>query len=121
MTVVKCYNPTNLKAPEIRGKWKMVLCKVIGTIVATRKDEKLVGGKLLVVQEIDIECNPKERYLVAMDSVGAGVGEVVLVVTGSSSRYTPLTKEKPVDAAITAIVDIIEVHGEVKYKKGSSE
>ena len=98
----------------------MVLCKVVGTVVATRKDEKLVGGKLLVVQEIDVECNPNDRYLVAIDSVGAGVGEVVLIVTGSSSRYTPLTKEKPVDAAITAIVDIIEVHGEVKYKKGSS-
>jgi microcompartment protein CcmK/EutM len=96
----------------------MFLCKVVGTIVATRKDEKLVGGKLLIVQEIDVECNLKERYLVAVDSVGAGVGEVVLVVSGSSARYTPVTRDKPVDAAITAIVDIIEVHGEVTYKKG---
>ncbi|RKY03182.1 ethanolamine utilization protein EutN [Candidatus Poribacteria bacterium] len=98
----------------------MTLCKVVGTVVATRKDEKLTGSKLLVVQEIDLDCNPKDRFYIAVDSVGAGTGEVVLIATGSSARYTAVTRDKPVDAAIIAIVDIIEVGGQVKYRKGQS-
>ena len=98
----------------------MTLCKVVGTVVATRKDEKLTGSKLLVVQEIDLDCNLKDRFYIAVDSVGAGTGEVVLIATGSSARYTAVTRDKPVDAAIIAIVDIIEVGGQVKYRKGQS-
>jgi len=98
----------------------MTLCKVVGTVVATRKDEKLTGSKLLVVQEIDLDCNLKDRFYIAVDSVGAGTGEVVLIATGSSARYTAITRDKPVDAAIIAIVDIIEVGGQVKYRKGQS-
>lgn len=98
----------------------MTLCKVVGTVVATRKDEKLTGSKLLVVQEIDLDCNLKDRFYIAVDSVGAGTGEVVLIATGSSARYTAVTRDKPVDAAIIAIVDIIEVEGQVKYRKGQS-
>lgn len=95
----------------------MVLGIVIGTVVATQKDKKLVGGKLLVVQEMGVDGVPKERYAVAMDSVGAGIGEVVLVTNGSSARYTDLTKSKPIDSVIMAIVDSLEVHGKIVYQK----
>ena len=103
----------------IPGEGNMTLGKVIGTVVATRKDEKLVGGKLLVVQEIDIEGQLLSRYAVAVDSVGAGVGEVVLVATGSSARQTEVTKSRPVDAVIMAIVDTLELRGEVLYDKST--
>jgi len=95
----------------------MVLGIVIGTVVATQKDEKLTGGKLLVVQELGMDGEPKDRYAVAIDSVGAGVGEVVLVAHGSSARQTAATKSKPVDSVIMAIVDSVEVHGKVIYQK----
>ncbi|MGB9595963.1 MAG: EutN/CcmL family microcompartment protein [Candidatus Poribacteria bacterium] len=90
---------------------------VIGTVVATQKDEKLSGGKLLVVQEMGIDGKPKDRYAVAVDAVGAGVGEVVLVAHGGSARQTEVTKSKPVDSVIMAIVDILEVHGKIVYQK----
>ena len=95
----------------------MTLGKIVGTITATRKDEKLVGGKLLLVQEMSLEGAPLERYAVAVDSVGAGVGEVVLVATGSSARLTHATKDRPVDAVIMAIVDSMDVGGETVYRK----
>ena len=95
----------------------MTLGKIVGTITATRKDEKLVGGKLMLVQELSLEGAPLERYAVALDSVGSGVGEVVLVATGSSARLTAATKDKPVDAVIMAIVDSMELHGETVYRK----
>ncbi|HGJ65389.1 TPA: ethanolamine utilization protein EutN [bacterium] len=95
----------------------MVLGIVIGTVVATQKDEKLTGGKLLVVQELGVDGKPKDRYAVAMDSVGAGVGEVVLVAHGGSARMTEVTKSKPIDSVIMAIVDVLEVNGDIIYQK----
>jgi len=95
----------------------MTLGKVVGTIIATRKDEKLVGSKLMIVQSVDVKGNLQNPYTVAVDAVGAGIGEFVLVATGSSARYTNITKNKPVDAVIMAIVDVIEAHGEVVYQK----
>jgi len=95
----------------------MNLGKVIGTMTATRKDEKLIGNKLLVVQEVDLNCNPGPDFVVAVDSVGAGIGEIVLVALGSSARQTKVTQKKPVDAVVMAIVDTIEVEGKVLYKK----
>ncbi len=97
----------------------MTLGKVIGTVVATQKDEKLVGGKLLVVREIDVEGKLLSRYVVAVDSVGAGVGEVVLVASGSSARQTESTKNRPVDAVIMAIVDTLELKGQTLYDKAT--
>jgi len=97
----------------------MTLGKVVGTVVATRKDEKLVGGKLLAVQEADLDGSLLDRYAIAVDSVGAGVGEVVLVAAGSSARLTEVTKSKPVDAVVMAIVDLLEVDGKVVYQKSS--
>jgi len=87
----------------------MFLGRVIGTVWSTKKDENLVGAKFLIVKELSLDLKEKERFVVAVDSVGAGEGEVVLVATGSSSRMTHFTKDKPVDAVIMAIVDKLDV------------
>ena len=87
----------------------MLLGKVVGTVWATRKDEKLTGFKLLVVRHVELDYRLKNSYLVAVDSVGAGAGEIVLVTTGSSARQSALTEGKPVDAVISAIVDKLDV------------
>lgn len=95
----------------------MTLGKVTGTIVATKKDAKLVGSKLMIIQDVDLDGNLLKSYNAAVDVVGAGIGELVLVATGSSARQTTATKDKPVDAVIMAIVDFVEVHGEIRYQK----
>ena len=95
----------------------MTLGKVVGTVVATCKDEKLIGNRLMIVQEVDLDNELIRQYTVAVDSVGAGIGEIVLTVGGSSARYTEATKGKPVDAAIVAIVDTVEINGEIIYQK----
>ncbi len=87
----------------------MLLGKVIGTVWSTRKDEKLVGSKFLIVRKLDVNKKPKEDFVVAVDSVGAGVGEIVLYASGSSARQTNITKDKPVDAVIMAIVDKLDI------------
>jgi len=87
----------------------MFLGRVIGSVWSTKKDENLVGAKFLIVRELSLDLKEKERFVVAVDSVGAGEGEVVLVATGSSSRMTSFTKDKPVDAVIMAIVDKLDV------------
>ncbi len=90
----------------------MILGKVVGTVWATRKDESLIGLKFQIVKHVDLDYNVKENFLIAVDSVGAGVGEIVLVATGSSARLTAVTKNKPVDAVIMAIVDKLDVVGD---------
>jgi len=95
----------------------MQLGKIVGTVVATKKDEKLEGLRLMIVKFIDLDCKPTGGLVIAVDSVGAGVGEIVLVAAGSSARQTHITKDKPVDTVIMAIVDQLEVDGEEKYKK----
>ncbi len=87
----------------------MLLGRVIGTVWATRKDEKLEGMKLLVVQAVDLELQPLSSFVVAVDSVQAGVGEVVLLAQGSSARQTRTTKDRPVDAVVMAVVENLEV------------
>ncbi|NTW49741.1 MAG: EutN/CcmL family microcompartment protein [Chlorobiales bacterium] len=87
----------------------MTLGKVIGTLWATRKDEGLVGLKLQIVRYLNLDYSPKDSFVVAVDSVGAGVGEVVLIASGSSARQTEITQNKPVDAVIMAIVDKLDV------------
>ncbi len=87
----------------------MLLGKVIGTVWATRKDEQTVGMTFQIVCEVGLDLEEKESFVVAVDSVGAGVGEVVLVAQGSSGRQTELTQGKPVDAVIMAIVDRLDV------------
>ena len=95
----------------------MILGKVIGTVWSTRKDENLVGAKFLIVRHLDLEYKPKEATVIAVDSVGAGVGEVVLVAQGSSARQTTFTKNKPVDAVIMAIVDKLDISVNEKRKE----
>ena len=87
----------------------MFLGKVVGTVWATRKDEQLVGMKLQIVKHVDLEYKLKDTFVVAVDTVQAGVGDVVLVATGSSARQTTVTKNKPVDAVIMAVVDKLDV------------
>jgi microcompartment protein CcmK/EutM len=91
-----------------KGGW-MILGKVVGTVWATKKDESLVGLKFQIVKHVDLDYNVKDNFLIAVDSVGAGIGEIVLVATGSSARLTTVTKNKPVDAVIMAIVDKLDV------------
>ncbi|MCX7918019.1 MAG: EutN/CcmL family microcompartment protein [bacterium] len=95
----------------------MILGKVIGTVVSTQKDPKLTGGKLLIVQQYDVEMKPMNSFQVALDSVGAGDNEIVLIATGSSARLTAVSKDKPIDAVIMGIVDTVELNGKVVYKK----
>jgi microcompartment protein CcmK/EutM len=95
----------------------MLLGRVTGTVVATRKEPLTEGWKLLVVRQLDAEDNETGGYVVAADAVGAGVGEVVLYASGSSARNTAMTKDKPCDAVIMAIVDQWEVDGVEVYRK----
>lgn len=95
----------------------MLIGKVVGTVVSTRKEEELQGLKFLLVRGLDLDGKPTSTLVVAVDSVGAGVGEVVLYASGSSARQTQVTKDRPVDAVVMAIVDQVEVGGELKYVK----
>jgi len=98
----------------------MVLGKVIGTLVASRKEPTLEGVKLLVVRACDVDGNPTGSPVIAVDAVGAGIGEVVLYCSGSSARQTQVTQNRPVDATIMAIVDAVTVGDEQRYNKSSS-
>jgi microcompartment protein CcmK/EutM len=95
----------------------MVLARVVGTVVASRKEATLEGLRLMLVERLDVEGKPHGSHVVAVDAVGAGVGEVVLYASGSSARQTVVTDKRPCDAVIMAIVDTWEVDGVVKYKK----
>ena len=95
----------------------MLLARVTGTVVSTRKDPSLSGLRFLVVQPVDAEGKDAGATVVAVDSVGAGPGEMVLFATGSSARQTEVTDKRPCDAVVMAIVDTWEVGGQVKYRK----
>jgi microcompartment protein CcmK/EutM len=89
----------------------MKLGRIVGTGVATRKDESLGSLKLLIVENLTTTLEREGGYVVAVDSVGSGMGEVVLYATGSSARQTAVTKDRPVDAVVMAIVDSFDVEG----------
>jgi ethanolamine utilization protein EutN len=96
----------------------MILAKVVGTIVSSHKDEKMEGVKLLLLEKIDpVTMKGKNDFVVAMDSVGAGPGEIVFYVSGSSARFTSVTEGKPTDSAVIAIVDFIEKDGAYTFRK----
>ncbi|MEM7306045.1 MAG: EutN/CcmL family microcompartment protein [Planctomycetota bacterium] len=95
----------------------MLIGKVMGSVVATRKDEKLESLKLLVVQVHDHENQPKDQYVVAVDAVEAGVGDLVLYASGSSARQTTLTDGRPCDAVIMAVIDSWDLGGKNVYEK----
>lgn len=97
----------------------MILARVAGTVVSTVKEERLEGIKLLLLEKVDpATLKGKGDFIVALDAVGAGEGEMVFYVTGSSSRQTGVTGGKPCDAAVTGIVDNIELNGSMVYQKG---
>jgi microcompartment protein CcmK/EutM len=89
----------------------MKLGRIVGTVVASRKDASLDSLKLLIVVNLSTTLEREGGYIVAVDSVGAGVGEVILYATGSSARQTAVTKDRPVDAVIMAIVDSFDIEG----------
>ena len=95
----------------------MLLGRVAGTLVASRKEPSMEGLKFLVVRYLDVDNNDASGFVVAADAVGAGVGEVVMVATGSSARQTEATRDRPCDAVIMAIVDTWEVGGDEKFHK----
>ena len=96
----------------------MLLGRVVGTVVASRKEPRLSGLKFLLLRQVDIEGAETGSYVVAADAVGAGVGEVVLYASGSSARQTEMTRDRPCDAVVMAIVDMWDVGGDTKYHKG---
>ena len=96
----------------------MLLARVTGTVVSTRKEPKIDGIKFLLLEKLDpATMEGKKDFVVAMDTVGAGLGEVVFYVAGSSARMTAVTEGKPSDASITAIVDLVDLDGRVVYRK----
>lgn len=99
----------------------MELARVEGTVVATAKADRLNGYKLLLVNLVSTDLKPTGNYLVAVDSVGAGEGEIVIVVRGSSARQTTDLANVPTDSSIVAIVDTIEQKGRAVYRKNHPE
>ncbi|MBI3360883.1 MAG: EutN/CcmL family microcompartment protein [Chloroflexi bacterium] len=95
----------------------MQIARVVGSTIATIKDEKLHGRKLLIVREADVEGNVTGKPYVAVDTVDAGTGDLVLVAQGSSARQTSVTKDSPVDSVIMAVIDSLQVSGKVTFRK----
>ena len=96
----------------------MILAKVVGTVVASRKETSMEGLRFMLVQPVDVDAQPTGSQVVAVDAVGSGPGEYVLYASGSSARQTVATDKRPCDAVIMAIVDNWEVGGDLKYRKG---
>lgn len=99
----------------------MVLAKVVGTLVATQKEQSMEGLKFLLLRNVDLDGNFSGGFVVAADAVNAGVGEMVLYASGSSARQTIKTDKRPCDAVVMAIVDNWEVDGKIRYKKGIND
>ena len=95
----------------------MQLARVVGTVVASRKEPNIVGLTLLVVRPVDEEGRDSGNALVAADAVGAGPDEIVLIAAGSSARQTEATDKRPVDLVVMAIVDSWNIGDDVKYRK----
>lgn len=90
----------------------MFLAKVRGTVVSTSKDERLVGFKLLLIEPLDLDELPVGRPEIAVDTVGAGIGAVVIVTRGSSARFAANRADSPIDSTIVGIVDSVEIGSE---------
>ena len=96
----------------------MQIAKVIGTVVSTNKSDKMLGLKMMVVKAIDLDTfEEKGAPIISIDAVGAGVGEIVMLVSGSSSRQTAITDAKPVDNSIVAIIDSIDIENKRIFDK----
>ena len=100
----------------------MYAARIIGTVVCTQKDPRMNSLKMQVVQPVNLNTFKNEgKPSVAIDAVGAGYGEMVLVVAGSSGRLTDVTKDKPVDATIMAIIDYVDIEGKNIFSKNKRE
>lgn len=88
----------------------MIIARILGTVVASQKDERLLGKKLLIVRPVNVDGSDTTGYVVAVDTVGAGYHERVLVVAGSSARLAAGMKDVPVDAAIVGVIDTVDVN-----------
>ncbi len=95
----------------------MILGKVVGTVVATQKDIDIAGAKFLLINMCDQKGEKKDNFIVALDLVGAGNDEMVMVSQSTPARETPITKNKPIDAIIVGIIDVIDENEHVVYKK----
>ncbi|MFA4852393.1 MAG: EutN/CcmL family microcompartment protein [Bacteroidales bacterium] len=96
----------------------MILAKVVGTVVSSHKDQKMAGIKFLLLEKIDpVTLKGKNDFVVSMDSIGAGINEIVFYVSGSSARFTSVTEGIPTDSTVIAIVDYIEKDGAYTYRK----
>ncbi len=95
----------------------MYLARVAGTVVATQKEPAMTGSTFLMLERINEKLQPQGEFLVAVDAVGAGEGEVVLYASGSSARQTTVTRDRPADAVIMAIVDSFAIDGAVVFRK----
>ena len=99
----------------------MFIGKVVGTVVSSIKDPKVAALTLQIVQELDEHNRPRNKYVVAVDTVGAGQGDLVLFAQGSSARQTSQTDGRPIDAAIFAVIDSWDVEGRTVYQKEGLE
>ncbi|MDH3298016.1 MAG: EutN/CcmL family microcompartment protein [Gemmatimonadota bacterium] len=99
----------------------MLVGRVVGTVVATQKEPSLEGLKFLLLKQLDVHGKETGASIVAADAVGAGLGDVVLYATGSSARQTRVTENRPCDGVAMAIVDTLEVNGQVTYDKAGDE
>jgi len=93
------------------------LGRIVGTVVSTKKDPKIEGLRLYLVQDITLDLAERDSFVVAADAMGAGVGEVVLYASGSSARQTDQTDGRPIDAVVMAIVDEMSMKGDLLYRK----
>jgi carbon dioxide concentrating mechanism protein CcmL len=105
------------KADQSEIGANMRIALVIGSTVSTMKDESIRGRKLLIVRDADTEGKPKSEPYIAVDTVSAGTGDLVIVTDGSSARYTNQTTNAPVDAVIVGVIDSLELSGKVSYRK----
>ena len=99
----------------------MKLGRIVGTVVSTRKDAGLDALKLYVVRDVSVDLKLKDSFVIAVDAVGAGVGEVVLYASGSSARQTKETDKRPIDAVVMAIVDTVMVGNDAVYEKSTDD
>jgi microcompartment protein CcmK/EutM len=95
----------------------MIFARVAGTVVATRRSDQLPGAKYLLVELCDQRGRGRKDYLVALDGIGAGTGELVMVTQGPSARQMQFSDKKPVDALISGIVDLVDENGEAVFRK----
>ncbi len=99
----------------------MLLGRVIGTVVASRKEPSMDGLKFLLVRQIDVAGKDTSSYAVAVDAVGAGLGEIVMFASGSSARQTEATDKRPCDAVVMAIVDAWDIEGGPSFRKTAAD